>query len=148
MHLTDLTVRRSSRLSADRDYADDALPGFAVRVSQGVDQNLLPDLWSPRKRVTLGRFPIITLAQAREKARQLLAHRTLHGDQPSGAHVRRSADPLLRVHCAEHNRPATARWSGTAAQTAFPAHARQAHPARDHHRRHPADHGWDARDAE
>ena len=36
MHLTDLTVRSLKPPErGQRDYADDALPGFAVRVSQG-----------------------------------------------------------------------------------------------------------------
>ena len=62
---------------------------FAVRVSQGGTKTFTLAYGSPRKRVTLGRFGIITLAQARDKARQLLAHRTLHGD-------RRRRSPLRR----------------------------------------------------
>jgi hypothetical protein len=109
MHLTDLTVR-SLRPPArgQKDYADDAIPGLAVRVSQGGTKAFTLTYGSPRKRLTLGRFPIISLAQAREKARQLLAHRTLHGDRPPALTFEEALTLFLRVHCAEHNRPSTA----------------------------------------
>ena len=57
MHLTDLTVR-SLRPPArgQKDYADDAIPGLAVRVSQGGTKAFTLTYGSPRKRVTLGRF--------------------------------------------------------------------------------------------
>jgi integrase len=64
---------------------------------------------SPRKRVTLGRYPIITLAQAREKARKLLAHRMLHGDTPPDLTFEEAVTLFLKVHCTENNRPSTAR---------------------------------------
>jgi integrase len=109
LHLTDLTVRSlKPPTRGQKDYADDGLPGFAVRVSQGGTKTFTLTYGSPRKRVTLGRFGIITLAQAREKARQLLAHRTLHGDRPPALTFEEALTLFLRVHCAEHNRPSTA----------------------------------------
>ncbi len=84
------------------------MPGLAVRVSQGGTKTFTLTYGSPRKRLTLGRFAIISLAQAREKARQLLAHRTLHGDRPPALTFEEALTLFLRVHCAEHNRPSTA----------------------------------------
>jgi Arm DNA-binding domain/Phage integrase, N-terminal SAM-like domain len=108
-HLSDRTVAAlKAPERGQRDYADEALPGFAVRVSQGGSKTFTLTFGSPRKRVTLGRYPIITLAQAREKARQLLAHRTLHGDRPPALMFEEALTLFLRVHCAEHNRPSTA----------------------------------------
>jgi integrase len=108
-HLSDRTVAAlKAPERGQRDYADEALPGFAVRVSQGGSKTFTLTFGSPRKRVTLGRYPIITLAQAREKARQLLAHRILHGDRPPALTFDEALTLFLRVHCAEHNRPSTA----------------------------------------
>jgi hypothetical protein len=65
MHLTELTVRALKPPErGQKDYADDAIPGLAVRVSQGGTKAFTLTYGSPRKRLTLGRFPIISLAQA------------------------------------------------------------------------------------
>ncbi len=57
------------------DYWDDILPGFGVRVSQSGRKTYVVRFngGGSRKRVTLGTFPELSLADAREKARQLLA---------------------------------------------------------------------------
>jgi integrase len=108
-HLSDRTVAALKPPErGQRDYTDDALPGFSVRVSQGGTKTFTLVYGAPRKRVTLGHYPIITLAQAREKARHLLAHRTLHGDRPLALTFGEALTLFLRVHCAEHNRPSTA----------------------------------------
>jgi integrase len=108
-HLSDRTVAAlKAPERGQRDYSDDALAGFSVRVSQGGTKTFTLTYGSPRKRVTLGRYPIITLSQAREKARQLLAHRTLHGDRPPALTFEEALTLFLRVHCTEHNRPSTA----------------------------------------
>jgi integrase len=110
LHLADRTIAAlKPPLKGQRDYADDALPGFSVRVSQGGTKTFTLVYGSPRKRVTIGRYPIITLAQAREKARKLLAHRMLHGDTPPDFTFEDAMILFLKVHCAEHNRPSTAR---------------------------------------
>ena len=109
MHLTDLTVRTLKPPErGQKDYSDDSMPGLAVRVSQGGTKTFTLTYGSPRKRVTLGRFGIISLAQARELARQRLAHFTLHGDRPPALTFEEALTLFLRVHCAEHNRPSTA----------------------------------------
>ena len=110
LHLADRTIAAlKPPEKGQRDYADDALPGFSVRVSQGGTKTFTLVYGSPRKRVTIGRYPIITLAQAREKARKLLAHRMLHGDTPPDFTFEDAMILFLKVHCAEHNRPSTAR---------------------------------------
>jgi integrase len=109
MRLTDVTIRALQPPErGQREYTDDAIPGLAVRVSQGGSKTFTLTYGSPRKRVTLGRFGIIGLGQARDKARQLLAHRTLHGDRPPALTFEEALTLFLRVHCAEHNRPSTA----------------------------------------
>ena len=110
MHLTEIVLRNlKPPAKGQRDYADDALAGLALRVSQGGTKTFTLVYGSPRKRVTIGRYPVITLAEAREKARQLLAHRTLHGDRPPDLTFSDAVTLFLTTHCAQNNRPASAR---------------------------------------
>jgi integrase len=110
LHLSDLTIRNlKPPEKGQKAYHDGTLAGFSVRVSQGGTKTFTLVYGSPRKRITLGRYPIITLAQAREKARKLLAHRMLHGDAPPDLTYEDAMTLFLKVHCAEHNRPSTAR---------------------------------------
>jgi len=110
MHLSDRTIAALKAPSGGQaEYRDDTLAGFSVRVSKGGTKTFTIVYGSPRKRVTLGRYPIITLAQAREKARKLLPHRMLHGDAPPDLTFEDAMTLFLKVHCAEHNRPSTAR---------------------------------------
>jgi integrase len=109
MHLSDATIRNlKTPATGQKAYYDDAIPGFSVRVSQGAKTFSLV-YGSPRKRITLGRYPLISLSQAREKARKLLAHRMLHGDTPPDITLEEAAQLFLKLHCAEHNRPSSAR---------------------------------------
>lgn len=84
-NLTDLSIR-SFPLPAQgqRDYFDDAVPGFGVRVSQGGTRSffLFTGKAHNRQRHSVGRFGIITLAQARAEAKRLLAEQTLGLSKP------------------------------------------------------------------
>lgn len=78
MRLGDLTIK--SLPVPDRGqklYSDDSLPGFAVRVSQGGTKTFLAVVGKERRFVTIGRYPVVTLAQARERARTILAEHQL-----------------------------------------------------------------------
>jgi integrase len=57
-------------------YLDDALPGFGVRVGARAKAFVLT-VGKERRRITLGRYPGISLAQARQKARTIIAQRQL-----------------------------------------------------------------------
>lgn len=78
MSLTDRSVatlkppKRGQKL-----YADTALPGFGVRVSQGGSKTFVLTVGIERRRITVGRYPIVSLARAREKAKNILAQRQL-----------------------------------------------------------------------
>lgn len=79
-NLTDLTIRSLlPPLKGQTDYFDDALPGFGVRISQGGTRSffLFTGKKKNRERKSLGRWGIITLAQARAEAKRILAERTL-----------------------------------------------------------------------
>lgn len=78
MHLTDLSVRKLKPPSKGQvTYTDDTLPGFGVRVSQGGVKAFVMVTGRNRRRITIGRYPALTLHEAREKARAIAAARTL-----------------------------------------------------------------------
>ena len=62
------------------DYWDTSLPSFGCRVSQGGSKTFI--LKRDNRRITIGRFPIISLSQARVEAKRLLAEFTLGRIRP------------------------------------------------------------------
>lgn len=84
-NLTDLAIRSFGiPTKGQRDYFDDALPGFGVRISQGGTRSffLFTGKAHNRRRHAIGRFGIITLAQARAEAKRRLAEETLGQSKP------------------------------------------------------------------
>ena len=78
MHLTDLSFKRLRVPDNGRTtYSDDAVPGFGVRVSASGVKSFVLLVGRSRKRITIGRYPTITLAEARARARELIAQRVL-----------------------------------------------------------------------
>ena len=62
------------------DYWDRKLPAFACRVSQGGTKTFILKLHNSRR--AIGRYPTITLSEARIEARRLLAEKTLGRTRP------------------------------------------------------------------
>jgi Arm domain-containing DNA-binding protein len=62
-------------------YWDTHLTGFNVRVSQGGAKTFNVVFGKDRKRVTIGRYPIIQLGAARKRAREILLRATLEPDK-------------------------------------------------------------------
>jgi integrase len=85
LHLTDLTIKAlKAPAKGQVTVVDDALPGFGVRVSHGGVKAFVLVYGKSRKRVTIGRYPIIGLQEARSEAKKLLAEQTLgKRDTPS-----------------------------------------------------------------
>lgn len=84
MRLTDLSIRSLEPPErGQRTYFDDAIPGFAVRVSQGGARSFVLQVRNPRRLITLGRYhpQLFTLAQARQRARDILARKQLGQDE-------------------------------------------------------------------
>ena len=76
--LTDITIRNLPvPPTGSLIHVDDGFKGFGVRVSQGGAKTFVLTYGKERKRLTIGRYPIISLAQAREIAKQHLAERTI-----------------------------------------------------------------------
>jgi integrase len=109
LHLTEITCRNlKPPANGQAAYHDDAIPGFSLRVSQGGTKTFTLVYGSPRKRISIGRYPIVSLAEAREKARRLLAHRMLHGDAPPDLTFAEVLTLFLTIHIAPNNRPSSA----------------------------------------
>lgn len=118
--LTDLAIRKMSPVAGRRfEIWDKRLPGFGLRVTAAGVKTfvVMYRLNGVKRRLTLGRYPMLSLAEARQQAMAALTKVTRCVDP---------ADPVLAVtdehhrfedvvtafvamHCARHNRPNTAR---------------------------------------
>lgn len=107
MRLTDATIRSlAAPIRGQVTYTDDALAGFGVRVSQGGSKSFVLVHGPRRERITLGRYPIISLSQAREKAKVLLAEQTLGTASTSKIKFDEAKEAFL-ADCRRKNRPRT-----------------------------------------
>ena len=78
MRLTDISLKTlQPPVKGQVTYTDDTLPGFGVRISQGGVKSFVVVHGRNRKRTTIGRYPTISLQDARKAAKQILAERTL-----------------------------------------------------------------------
>jgi hypothetical protein len=77
LSLTDLTLRHLKPTATQVSYWDKSLPNFGIRVSPGGAMTWILLLGSDRQRISIGRYPTISLAQARVEAKRILAERTL-----------------------------------------------------------------------
>ena len=77
MRLSDLKIRSLAAPERGQKTWWDELPGFGVRVSSGGSKSFVLMYGRARMLTTIGRVGIITLAEARQRARELLAERTL-----------------------------------------------------------------------
>lgn len=82
MNLTDLKLRALPFEDRQRDYPDDAVAGMFLRVGKKTKTFMLTIRQPTRRRITIGRYPDLTLSKARERARDLLAEARLAKDQP------------------------------------------------------------------
>src|SRR5476651_631478 len=75
--LTEITLRSLKPPASGQIEVWDIMPCFGVRISQGGTKSFIVLLGSTGHRHTIGRYPIISLQDARSEARRLLAERTL-----------------------------------------------------------------------
>lgn len=74
MRLTDLRIRQLKPPPlGQKTYFDDALRGFGVRVSQGGSKSFVVMYGRARRLKTIGRYPALSLAEARRLAKRLQA---------------------------------------------------------------------------
>jgi len=78
MRLTDASIKALPvPQKGQRTYIDSALPNFGLRVSQGGIKSFVVVMGRTRQRLTIGRYPLISLQAARGRAKELLAERVL-----------------------------------------------------------------------
>lgn len=109
MHLTDIVVRNLAPEDKQRTYFDDALHGFGIRVGPGGSKTFVVLCGPARERITIGRYPIISLSDARTEARRILAERTLGASRPRHVRFETALNEFGVQHCARKNRPSTAK---------------------------------------
>lgn len=81
MRLTDLQIRKL-RIpeTGQKTYFDEGLPGFGVRVSQGGTRSFVVMYGARRRLKTIGRYPTVSLADARREAKRIQSDLSLfHG---------------------------------------------------------------------
>ncbi len=108
--LTDIVVRNAK--PPDRGQAtfwDTSLRSFGCRVSQGGTKSWVVMHGSERRLITIGRYPVISLAVARTEAKRILAQQTLGGHRFSSLSFKEALALFLSTHCSQHNRPSTAK---------------------------------------
>lgn len=109
MKLTDLAIRamKAPESGATIVY-DDSFKGFGVRISQGGTKTFVLTYGKNRKRVTIGRHGIISLSEARDKARAILALRTLKPDEAPEITFEEARKLFVTHHLQANTRPRTA----------------------------------------
>jgi integrase len=81
MLLTDPSVKRQiPPQKGQQTYFDDSVRGFGLRVSAGGTKSFVLIVGRNRKRITIGRYPDISLKEARTRAREIIAERVLGRD--------------------------------------------------------------------
>lgn len=109
MRLTDLAVRAlSAPAKGQKIYFDDALRAFGCRISQGGTRTFVLQHGADRQLISLGRYPTVSLADARAEAKRILAERMLGRYRPQ-AIAWDEAVALFLSTCEQKNKPRTVR---------------------------------------
>ena len=107
MRLTDITVRElKAPKRGQKFYADHTLAGFGLRVSQGGTKSFVLVHGPRRERVTIGRYPVITLAEARTEAKRRSAEIILGKFKPKSINYEDAKRKFLEI-CEMKNRART-----------------------------------------
>lgn len=77
-----------------KDFWDATLKGFGVRVSQGGTKTFVLNIDNSRR--TIGRYGVISLAEARDEAKRILAERTLGRVRPQAMTYQQARDEFLQ----------------------------------------------------
>lgn len=103
MSLTDKTVKSlTAPAKGQITYWDKSVTGFGLRVSQGGSKSFVVVHGANRRRTTLGRYPVISLSDARTEAKRLLAELTLGKTRPANITVKDAINAYLKYSEAQH----------------------------------------------
>jgi integrase len=107
--LTDKGVRAlDAPDSGQITYWDKSLKSSGLRVSQGGARSWVVMLGKERRRITIGKYPAVSLADARKHARTLIAEQTLGKFRPARTSFDAALKEFLAV-CQAKNKPRTAK---------------------------------------
>lgn len=105
--LSDMAIRAAKPSAASFTLWDDALKGFGLRVYPGGAKTFIV-LIGPGRRQTIGRYPLLSLAKARDEAKRVLAEKTLGKVRPTYTAFEDARDAFLK-DCETRVRPITVR---------------------------------------
>ena len=78
LRLTEISVRNLEAPAAGQvTYSDVSLPGFGIRLSAGGSANWVVMHGKDRRRLSIGKYPVVGIAKAREEAKKLIAEASL-----------------------------------------------------------------------
>src|SRR5437867_2705039 len=106
--LTEFSIKALKPERRQLTYFDGSIPGFGLRISPGGTKTFVLMHGKNRQLTALGRYGIITLAQARTKARELLAEKTLGTYRAPTLTFEEAYELFKKTHCAR-KRPRTQR---------------------------------------
>ena len=107
LELTDIAVRSLKAPEHGQiTYQDQRFPGFGIRVSQGGARSFVLIHGSNRQRTTIGRYPAISLKDARDEAKRILAETRLGKRQFAAIGFTEAKERFL-LECLQRNRPRT-----------------------------------------
>ena len=110
MSLTDAQIRRlKAPEKGQKTYFDDALPGFGVRVSQGGTKTFITLCGPKRKRHSIGRYPDMSLSEARARAKGIQAEFALESPYTAARPVLKFEDArrMFLADSENRNKPRT-----------------------------------------
>jgi integrase len=103
--LSDVAIRAAKPRAERFTLWDDAIKGFGVRVFPGGAKTFIV-LIGPGRRQSIGRYPLLSLADARTAARRILAEKTLGKVRPTH-HAYDDAQNAFLKECETRLRPLT-----------------------------------------
>ena len=105
--LTDIVVRNTKLPERGQTTLwDKSLPGFGLRISQGGTKSWTVMLGLDRRLVTIGRYPVVTLAAARLEAKRILAEQILGKRRAPNITFEKAVEVFLAAS-QQRNRPRT-----------------------------------------
>ena len=106
MHLTEIAVRALKPPEKQITFFDKVLPAFGCRVTPNGTKSWVVMHGRQRKLTTLGRYPEISLSEARTSAKRVLSG---HSDAPQPTDTFSEVLTSFLAHCDYKNRPRTAK---------------------------------------